>query len=143
MEMKKMSFREFQSLPPEIQDARMWLKLSQAISNQSYLESQRIASVKKIHGKEWRFVLLKRYGREEVWVIFRPEDAESAKQFHSYSYFKEAFEAGETILAAFKHCAWNVLCSTDEILGEMMSTKSVCGFEIKNRSREAAKRYGV
>lgn len=141
---QKLPFEKFRKLPEDIQDARMWLRLSEAISGQWNLESQRLASINKQKIQiDWNFVLLERYGREQVWVIFRPEDLEKAKLFHSYQYFKNALKDGCTVLALIKYSSWNVLSEDDTIIGELAANITPTSWNIRQRGMKLEKKFGI
>jgi hypothetical protein len=155
--LKKVRFEEFVKLPEEERNLMSEIWLQQALSDERYRYSQRLANSQYKAGI-WEHAIIKRVPSEdfpgyphsaktESWIIFRP-DNESARDFHSFQYWSKYWEAGETILCSGTMMSWNTLKETDEILITIMdSARHMTEWEVRSETKKRVtkfqKRFGL
>jgi hypothetical protein len=111
---QRLSFSEFLELPDEQREMITGVWMGEAIRNESFRYSQRLANQKAVKGL-WEHTLIERDGRKESWIMFEPSN-ETARNFHSFEYWSKEWEKGETILCSGTSMGWNTLTSGDRVI---------------------------
>jgi hypothetical protein len=111
---KRLSFSEFLKLPEGEREMITGVWMGEAIRNEAFRYSQRLANQKAVRGL-WEHALIERDSRKESWIMFEPGN-ERARNFHSFMYWETAWEKGETILCSGTSMGWNTLTSTDRVI---------------------------
>ena len=153
-----MRLDDLMKLDQGLRQMRLGVQLAEAMAEQAVLLSKQEAwkaqhKYAEEGGKKhpWNHALIERFpanpdcpSRTEVWIIFRPEDVEIAREFHSYPYWKHALERGDTVLCSGNMMSWNVLSESDVIKRIVPSPKTkVTIYEMEQMVRDASKKFGL
>jgi hypothetical protein len=111
---QRLSFGEFLELPEEQREMITGVWMGEAIRNEAFRYSQRLANQKAVRGL-WEHALIERDGRNESWIMFKP-DNETARNFHSFEHWAKYWEKGETILCSGTSMGWNTLTDGDRVI---------------------------
>jgi len=111
---KRLSFSEFLELPEGEREMITGVWMGEAIRNEAFRYSQRLANQKAVRGL-WEHALIERDGRKESWIMFKP-DNETARNFHSFEYWGKYWEQGETIFCSGTSMGWNTMNSGDRVI---------------------------
>ena len=148
---KRVTFKEFVGMAncERISLSEIWF--SQAMADQAYLYSQRLANTQYTAGI-WEHAIIKRAFSEDLpgyphsaktesWIIFRP-DNKTAPSFHSFPYWRKYWEAGETILCSGTMMGWNTLRETDEILITIMDkARHMTEWEVRTETKKRVTKF--
>jgi hypothetical protein len=141
---ERMRFNEFIELPDEHREALQGIWMGNAIRDENFRYSQRLANQKWVGGV-WEHALIEREsGRRECWIIFRP-DTPNAEQFHSYEYWKKYWKAGDTIMCSGTTMGWCTLLDSDKIIVSvrMDKVKYMSEWDLSREIKKISAEYGI
>ncbi len=141
---EKMRFENFLELPEEHREALVNIWMGNAIRDEHFRYSQRLANQKWVNGV-WEHALIEREGgRRECWIIFRP-DTPNAEKFHSFEYWEKYWRAGETIMCSGTTMGWCTLLPTDKVIASvfMDNVKYMSVWDISCETNKIAYEYGI